>query len=479
MKKSTLNSHQLKIRFDDDNPLAMRMRNGEFSFLLEFDTPPLDRDLEKAAAMPIFLAKRLENVSSINALAVTDRLHTEDSHDPSAMAEIMGAKSGKPTVMNLSGKGSSDNRVRELTARANSEGIQTILPITGDRSDRHPENSALLHNPAHPEGYHDSVETIDHLRRHYPKTLTGAGVNPFKYNLSDQYLQYCKMLRKLATGAAFITTHAGWDMKKLQELKWFLQMREVEVPVIVRLPILSRQRIQQLHLGFHPGVPVSRAFCAVLQREAELSETQSMNAQMTRLSLQAAGCRLLGYSGVQITGIRDEQTLDLALKAINNPPPHVKTYQDWVEAWEAHHSGTQFAPANNAYYMFSNLMQPELLDYSPENSRFTEAGFPPPSRRDLLRRLAMKNLHREWIPKYLRNIIGLRFCRQCQSHRADSSAWFHLCPKACPKRLTLGACGSSFPDGTCEFGRDKCFHHRVLALAAREKMIQQLEEPVI
>ncbi len=478
MNNQANNSTQLKIRFDDDNPFAVRLRNGEFSYLLEFDTPLAGQAFSKATAMSAFLAKRLAGHSGITALATTDRLHGENSHDPVATASRLAEGSGKPMIINISGKGSGQDRIRDLSARANSEGVQTILPVTGDRSDQHPEGFSFIGRPAHPNGYADSVETINHLCRHYPKILTGGGVNPFKYNLPDQYLQYCKMLRKLASGAAYLTTHAGWDMKKLQELKWFLQMREAEVPVIARLPILSREQIQHLHQGFLPGVPVSRSFCAILQRESELSEAQSMKAQMTRLSLQAAGCRLLGFSGVQITGIRNEQSLDLALKAITAPSAGTASYNDWVEAWQTHHAGTDFAPASSAYYMFKNLLQPDLPDYSPDHSRFTEGRFPEPANRDYLRWRVMNTLERRWVPAFLRNRVRHHFCHDCEKHSTRSGNWFHLCPKACPKRLVLGACGGSQPDGTCEFGHDPCFHHRVLALAACGKQIYQLEEPV-
>ncbi len=478
MKPSEQSKSQLKICFDDNNPLAARLRGGHFSCLLELDTPLLGQPLPTAAAMSVILAKRVAGIPWVAGLVVSDRHFGEQSHDPVAMASLLGEASGKPIVMTISGKGSSRSRIRDLAARAHSEGVRTILAVTGDISDQHPRGRSFLHPAPHPAGYADSVETIGCILGNQPRTLVGGAVNPYKYNLSDQYLQYAKMLRKVATGAAYLTTHFGWDMKKLQELKWFLQMREAEVPVIARLAVLSRSRIQQLHGGFHPGVPLSRPFTAILQREAEISEAQSMAAQLRRLSLQAAGCRLLGFSGIQVGGIQNEQTLEQVLKAIANPPQAAVNYAEWVKAWRDHHADADFAPVPRAYYMFKKLMQPDQSEYDPDSTQLTEGDFPRPNRRDYIRWRTLELIGRHRLPGFVRTKVRHRFCQNCEEHFDNTDKWFHLCPRACPKRLVLGPCGGSQADGSCEFSHDPCFHHRILALAAAKNRIHQLEEEV-
>ncbi len=478
MKRRQPDQHQLKIRFDQDNPLAMRLRQGEFSVIFEFDSPSARQPFANATAMSTLLAKRLAALPWVAALAVTDRLVEEDTHDPVAVAARLGEASGKPVVMNLSGRGSSPKRLRELAARAHSEGVQSILAVTGDLSPNHPKSSSFNRSPRYPEGYRDSVDTISELAVNYPKTLIGGGVNPFKYNLPDQYLQYGKMLRKAAEGAGFITAHIGWDMKKLQELQWFLRMREVELPVIARLPILSRERVHQLHNGFQPGVLLSRPFCAMLQREAEISEAQSMAAQLRRLALQAAGCRLLGFSGLQIVGVRDEQTLNLVGRAINETTDGIETCADWIEAWQSHHAGVEFAPAPNAYYMFDELMRPETPVFAPEQPHLAKGEFPAPLPGDRTRYRLLELRRRAWLPGWFKQALRRRFCQDCQEHAVDPGNWFHLCPKSCPKRLVHGPCGGSREDGLCEFGHATCFHHRILALAAERKALYRLEEAV-
>ena len=88
-------------------------------------------------------------------------------------------------------------------------------------------------------GYMDSLDTLAAIKAFLPDVSLGAAVNPFKYTPEDQCLQYAKMFRKCAAGANFIVTQAGWDMKKYQELQWFMQMRELVKPVLARIAFLS------------------------------------------------------------------------------------------------------------------------------------------------------------------------------------------------------------------------------------------------
>lgn len=473
---NNINETQLKMRFNVDSPLYRRLRKGEFSYVFELDAPPAGHPLTTAAAKEVLLAKKLARVPWISAIAVTDRLYGEDSHDPVEAAALFGEASGKPVIMNISGKGSSPNRIRDLAARAGSEqAVQSVLAVTGDLSDKHPPRTAFNHSPQNLNGYRDSVETIRQLRKVKFNLPIGAGVNHFKYNLTDQYMQYYKMLRKIAVGAEYIITHAGWDMKKYQELQWFLQMREVEIPAIARLPVLSRKRIQKLANGYLPGVPISKAFSTILQRESEISETQALAAQRRRLALQAAGCRLLGYSGVLITGVRTEMALNSVLEVLSSEYNDITSFADWAEAWQEHHAGIQFAPSPDAYYMFSDLLNPKQAMFSASDSKLVEGFFPEPTRSDLIHYHLTELRNSRWFPAFLRTLVRRGCCRLCDE-RGDSRLWFHLCPGDCPKRLVFGPCGGSSVTGICEWGHAPCFHHRVAAMASRTKQLYKLEE---
>ena len=133
-----------------------------------------------------------------------------------------------------------------------------------------------------------------------------------------------------------------------------------------------------------PGVCLSRPFSSALQREASLSDTQSMAAQLQRLSLQIAGCKLLGFNGIQIAGIKDVQTLDMVMKRAAEALDHYQTYDRWAEAWNEHHRAMEFSPLSGAYYVFKGLLSPHQRLYDAEACQLSNCPFPHASMRDHL-----------------------------------------------------------------------------------------------
>ena len=470
---------QLKMNFSGENPLAAALRAGKFIILIEQGTPTSDQPFEPAMTLGLGLAKRLASLPTVTGMTVTDRVKSENGHDPVDTAALLEEAAGKPALLILSGKGSDQERIRDCIARAASRGIRNVLAVTGDRSDQHQlKRNAMGRVLPYANGYFDSIDTLRMIRKSTTGLFAGAGINPFKYNAADQYLQYYKMLRKLAGGAEFFMTQAGWDMKKLQEFQWFLAMREVAVPVIARLPLLSPEDIKVIHDGLYPGVHVARLFSAMLQRESNLSATQCLAAQLNRIGLQAAGCRLLGYSGISLLGIRDPKTLEMVLTKIAEDLQSYKTWKDWLAAWNEFHNFIEFSPMPKAFYSFSNLFTPERQFYSAEGGKLTSRPWPEPLLRDRCRRLWLSLTLAPYSPEWLVKTTRFMACRRCQTPDCGSRYCYYLCPKDCPKSLEYGACGGTQPDGTCEFGHARCFHHRVLALAASRHELDRLEEGI-
>ena len=473
-----MTNKQFTMQFHTGNPLAERLRAAQFTCLVEIDTPRADQPFESAVGIANNLARCAHNHEMVQAIAVTDRLRSENTHDPVQVAQSLQNTTPKPLLVHISGKGSDTHRVRTLLGSAYSSGIRSVLAVTGDRSDLHPgPRNTGGRIPPHPVGYTDSVATIREARNIGHPLFIGCGVNPFKYNPSDQYLQYYKLVRKLSIGADFIMVQAGWDMCKHQEIKWFLQMREMEVPIIARLMLLNREKIADIHQGLITGAPVSRSFASQLQRESDISDAQCLAAQLRRLALQVAGCRLLGYSGVQIAGIDSEQTLEMVLNAIQTPPDGITTFADWIEAWNDFHADIVFTPASTAYYMFNNLLETEVPAYDPETSQLAEQTFPRSSRFDRLRyHLAQHIKPNGTIASIARHLHALKNKETNHEQNRNHAFAMHLAPKTCPKRLVYGACGGSEADGLCEFGHDTCFFHRVLALANDLNKLNRLED---
>jgi len=460
----------------DGNPLAESLRTGRFCALIEYDTPGQEQPFESAVALGTGIAAAIADHPLVAGMTVTDRLHAEECHDPIDVAARLMAASHKPSVLHVAGKGSSPERVRDLAAKAASEGVRSVLAVTGNRAESHRSPAGKgKRAPAYEKGYLDSVDIIALLKHAGQPLFKGAGINPFKYDPVDLYLQYFKMLRKLNSGAEFIVTHFGWDMKKRQELQWFLRMRGCEVPVIARLALLSAENIARIHEDPWPGVRIARPFAAQLQRESSVNAAQCLSAQLRRIALQAAGCKLLGYSGVQLVGMPDAKTCEMVLTKIDDALSTYTAYPDWLAAWHEHHHGIDFAPVPDAYYVFTGLLESEQPMYDPENCPLTHQVFPLPARLDVLRSKLIRSLG---ACGPTQRVADALFCRGCRQHCEDLRYCFFLCPADCPKVLVYGPCGGSGPDGVCEFGHAPCFFRRVLALASHKHALDTLEEGI-
>ncbi|MFO7822168.1 MAG: methylenetetrahydrofolate reductase C-terminal domain-containing protein [Lentisphaeria bacterium] len=469
---------QFNIQFESSNPFAEQLRGGKFTLVVECHPPATGQPFESGMAMAKNIAEHIRGLDDITALAVTDRLQSEERYDPAGVADILRNASGKPVVMHMSGKGSNSERIREQASQAASSGVHNILAVTGDRSDKHPKSNALNRSPRYEGGYLDSIDIIRNLRAAEHPYHRGAGVNPYKYNPADQYLQYYKMIRKLNNGAEFLVANFGWDMKKLQELQWYMQMREIGAPVLARVGLLSPAAINALTDNVIPGVPISKSFAALLQRESNVNAAQSLSAQLQRLSLQVVGCRLLGFSGVQLTGIQDPKTLDMVLMRVEETAAKLKSYEEWAEAWHNYHGDLEFAPSSHAYYIFRNLLDPGQQMYDEQECQMNRQDFPAPSGKDRLWAMTFGRLLGPRAPETLRNLAVKLWCRDCREDFCDLRYSNSLCPRSCPKRLLYGACGGSQADGTCEFGHQTCFFHRVLALASIHHDFDRLESRI-
>jgi len=466
-------SQQLSMDLANTDTFALRRRGGEFSLLLELDCPADNQPFAAATAIAVGMARMLHG-TSITALALTDRRRQQHTHDPIEVAAVLAAAAQQPPLLHIAGKSVSRKQIRELLARARSIGIRSVLALTGDRAHSHVEGRAGQQRGDNP-GYLDAL-TILELCRDRADIDAGAAVNCFKYNPADLYLQMFKMVRKLHTGAQFLLTPVGWDMKKFQELQWYLQMRELGVPVIARVALLSPSDIDTLHLGYQPGAAVSRGFMAMLQRESQINAQQSLSAQLQRLGLQVAGCRLLGYSGVQLVGIHDERTLEMVLGQVDSAMARYQSYADWVAAWNEFHNFLDFAPVPNAYYIYKNLLDPAQQHYDSDCCICNDRSLPLVGNHDKLRYYSNQLLAaHKTTAAIAAKWQQLRY-RQCRAQQCGCQTYtFGLCPAPCPKKLMYGPCGGAAVDGICEFGAQTCFFHRVLAVAVWRQQLDALE----
>lgn len=470
---------QLEMNMESGNRFSDALRAGRFSIVLECagGAGGDEASTEATRGRVEALARKAGELAEIAGISLTDRMPVEDVEDPTPQAALYSKHSGKPVVLHLSGKGSDRERIRNLLSRTRALGIKNSLAVTGDRSVHHPNPGVLRQFPAYENGYLDSVRILRMTANADSDVYAGAVVNPNNYHPSGLYVQYFKAVRKLACGAEYLVAQAGWDIRKLQELQWFLQMRELDVPVLARLLLLNGAAVRDLPDSLPPGVTISRSLAALFQREFSVNETQSLAAQIQRIALLAAGCRLLGYNGVQISGIHDPQTLEMVVRQIRAALETHTDYGRWLEAWNQHHADIDFSPVPRPFYFFRPTEEPMAM-YDPAMCSASDSEVPRPRLRERLRSRALSLLLNDMLAEGIRNRFSRILCRSCRPCAEILDQCEYLCIAQCPKRLVHGPCGSGRPDGTCEFGKGPCFFHRVLALAHARRHLDRLETEI-
>ncbi len=459
---------QIKLSFSGDNRFASSMMQGRFLYFLEIHSPLACQP--KAAAMALLKEKsrELAKLKQIFAFVVTDRLLADDCHDPYLTAEAVSQGSGKPVVISVSGKGSSLSRIKGILAEAKSQGLRNFLAVTGD----------CFSSAHHPRGdYLDSLEILQTAKLFGPDLCLGATVNPYKYTPEDQCLQYAKMVRKIKAGVSYLVSQAGWDMKKAQELQWFLQKRELATMVLARVCLLSWEEAQQLADGYRPGIYFSVPLGSAIMHDAQGGAAEFQELQLRRIARQIVGYQKLGYGGIQLSGLREPALLQKLFEMIDKEEIRYPDYDSWLKQWNETYGKHNPAPGIGAHYLFAGLLQPEARDYSQEEHPLAGTRLQRAKISDRLRaRLGMMLLGSDeaqaqsWYRRILRWL-----CRLPLEKLRHLQPCFYLNNRACPKGLRLGPCGGSLQDGRCEDGSRLCFFQRVMRLASTRNQFSILE----
>jgi methylenetetrahydrofolate reductase (NADH) len=320
---------------------------------------------------------------------------------------------------------------------------------------------------------------LHYLRQHESNTLwPGATVNPFQYTPDNLYGQLFKMVKKLNQGANFLVTHHGWDMLKLQELRWYLNSRNLYYPTIARLMLMTPETSEKIIQGNIPGVYISRGFRQLLESELRYSYNQFESAQWRRLQLQAAGCRLMGYSGIQIAGLDSPAKISTAAIKISRALDEFTDFAVWKKEYFEYLAKTEIAPFPYCFYLFEDTRGTEL--HPPEH--VTTLSELPPCRRGekfnyKLRKFLFPHAHKQHAGEHFISKKILAGCRECSFCRLPLTQY--ICPETCPKGLANGPCGGARPDGKCEVGDFECIHNTIMRLAAWNNNHDRLENDYI
>ena len=355
----------------------------------------------------------------------------------------------------------------------------------------------------------DFPSLMPHSGEPLTELFKGAAVSPFKYLEPDLWGQYLKLWKKRTAGADYFITQVGWDVKKFQELKLFMNRTGMaDVPVLGSVFVMRMRLVSVLYRACVPGMVIpddlNGKFLGRLLPKRERSRIRKMNfvdftTWQNRMSHRRSALladiliRGFGYRGIDLAGVMDADEALTILEMIQE----LKS-QDWRESYAEYREGNderemQFAP-EDAFYLFPEG-EDALLTDGPIQSA-DRGDYPQTSR-------GMTYLHRKFFEegtagygllkwavgrpegsglervmaraeqRIKTRSLGCEMCGDCRI--ADLQ---FLCPEptsGCAKKLTNGPCGGADADGFCEvYPERRCYWGEVIERALQNGEMDQL-----
>jgi methylenetetrahydrofolate reductase (NADPH) len=292
-----------------ENRFAKALAGGDFVVTVEM-VPGRGAGQEPAQLRALEEGLAIWESGRVHALSVTD----SPSGSPSILADDFALayhQRGVCTIVHMTCKDRNRNQLLAQLYALERHGMQNLLCMTGDfpvagfRGRPMPVfdlDSVQLLELASDMNRGLAVHTRTGERREQPAHfVSGCCVSPFKYTRGEVYGQYQKLEKKIAQGATYAITQLGYDMRKSQELLFYLRERGLQVPVLGFVYLLGAAAGRFVHGGGVPGGVVSDELLATLEQEAA-SADKGVAARCERAAQMVAAYRGLGFAGVHLGG---------------------------------------------------------------------------------------------------------------------------------------------------------------------------------
>ena len=260
-----------------------------------------------------------------------------------------GLLAGLDAIPHISCKDSNTDAITSSLVGFKQIGVTSVLALTGDKPAKAKgvfeiESVGLLQlirEMNHESFLKASPETLADVHLFVP----GAAVSPFKYSEATQFQQYYKMEKKVRYGARFLITQVGWDWRKSLELFTYLKERQIDVPVIGNVYLLSTltPAPRLMHDIKLPGCFVSDALLAQVYSE-------KLDDHIERAAQQVAMYKAMGAAGVDIGGVHDFAAFTRILARAAEIGTDWEPFKDNL-CW----------PAKDAFYLYDENGRPVPL----------------------------------------------------------------------------------------------------------------------
>ena len=199
--------------------------------------------------------------------------------------------------------------------------------------------------------------------------LVGCAVSPFKSTEGETFAQYAKLCRKVSSGAHFLITQVGYDVRKFQELLKVQRDFGVQIPTLASIYHLTPKVAQIMNGGKIPGVVVTNKLLKTIKEEWR-DKLAGRKAAIERSARLIAVVKGLGYRGVHIAGIH--QSFETAAHILNRSAQIEHRWEEFVSEFDF--------PQENGFYVYrkdprTGLLTDEPSTFNATSSRLERVGY--------------------------------------------------------------------------------------------------------
>ena len=461
---------------------------------------------ERSGRRVLQVARQLVEHPDIHALSITDN----PGGNPMINADTMGTdliSRGQEVIIHLSCKDWNRNALQGRAWQLSSDGFRNILALSGDCpvGGYHGQASGVFDI--------DSVGLLQMLREmndggpadsgkpaaKSTGLFLGAVVTNHKKLENEVMPQYFKLAKKIRAGAEYIISQIGYDARKQDELIKYMQMHNLNVPLIGNVYVLGGRAARYFYSGKVPGVVVTDKLMQLVEKHAADAD-KGKSFFLEFAAMQCAILKGLGYRGVYIGGHLTYDDYALVLE-------RAASYSD--TDWKSFAGNICYQQSDEFFYFEQDLMtrlntttvnrlykrskDAAMVDQSrrraPITYRLNRVVHDKVFERDTRGFKAARKIS-EFIdkaPAVVRKIvhgaehvakIATFDCRDCGDCSLPEIAY--LCPESqCAKNQRNGPCGGT-RQGKCEVGEKECIwalaYDRLKAYGEEETM---LDGPVV
>jgi len=425
------------------NPLRDALTTGRFCYVVELVASALTREARLLEA-----ASGLARIRAVVAGSVTSYAGGAMGHDPLRVAAAARARGLTPNI-HVTCVSQDRSGLRKTLDDMHALSLENVFALTGDYP------SAGDQPPVFDLDSVQLVRLIDEQRRGGTPFHIAVAVSPFKYTEADCVYQYVKLEKKIAAGADVAITQVGWDARKFEELKRYLDERRLGTPLLGNVYVLGPKTAERMATGRPPGCWVSADLLAAVRAESQAKDGGRL-ARLERAARTVAVLGGLGYAGAYIGGTHDAAHIAWIIRRAEELAPEWEALAAelrygapggfYIAAGTAHLQSAATAHSRRA-------LLPRLLDWL---GRALPVSRDTPLRRVVARTLAWIDRRRpaaallERVELAIKKpLFGCQACGNCILGHLE-----YVCPQTCPKQMRNGPCGGT-DQGRCEVVPDK------------------------